>query len=367
MSILITNKPGSGTTTGAFAIKTANYTLTSADDTIETSASSTITITLPLAASSTGKTFTVINGTTFGNITILSASGSDNIESTPGVTDVTYVMPNIDDSVAVVSDGTNWIVTNSEVGVPALLITSSNYTYTLADNTVELANPSNLTATLTAGSATPPGKKFTLISDVPSPNVATLVAAGSDMIGTPGANFASTYVLPSENSSVTVQWDGHNWIVVAVSGTTSVSTGGYFQSSRVTTQAGITASSFTTFSNSPSFTITPAVSGVYKVYSSIPQQFNFVLADGPYGVSRVFNTSGGATLLAESQGLIGQDAVGGTNGIATTFVQSVYSLTAGVAYVFDVQGVVNNGLGGSQLFSNPGPSASFYMFAENIG
>lgn len=362
MSILITNKPGSGTTTGAFAIKTANYTLTPTDDTIGTSASSTITITLPLAASSTGKTFTVINGTTFGNITILAASGSDNIESTPGVTDVTYVMPNIDDSVTVVSDGTNWIVTNSEIGVSALLIVSSNYTYTLADDTVELANPSNLTATLTAGVATPPGKKFTLISDVPSPNVATLVAAGSDMIGTPGANFASTYVLPSENSSVTVQWDGHNWIVVAVSGTTSVSAGGYFQSSRVTTDSSsiTTTGSFITFSNSPALTFTPSVSGIYKVYCSIPLIVSST--GGAFTPTRVFNTSGSASLSAESQGGSGSSIPAGSE-IINSNPQSVYTLVAGTSYTFDIQIMLN--APASAVCT--GSSSSFYMFAENIG
>lgn len=206
-------------------------------------------------------------------------------------------------------------------------------------------------------------------------------AASTNSTGNDGPQTLIGTYTPNTTSPVTVKIQGTvntgtgnlqsvaaeesiEWTVVELTSLGApVSPGGIFQSSQVTTQAGVTATSFTTFSNSPALTVTPSISGAYKVYCSIPQQFNMAIGDAVYGISRIFNTSGGATLLAESQGLLGQDA-GTANGIATTFIQSVYNLTAGVTYVFDIQGVVPSGLGGSELFVSPGPSAFFYMFAE---
>lgn len=133
----------------------------------------------------------------------------------------------------------------------------------------------------------------------------------------------------------------------------------YFASSQVTTDSsGISAATFTTFSNSPALSFTPTITGKYRVYCNIP-----VLNDTATGLSltRIIKTSGTGTLLQESQGL----QFANTAAIANTIsVQSVYTLTSGVAYVFDIQGRLNSGAGN---VLNKGSLASFYMFAELCG
>lgn len=130
----------------------------------------------------------------------------------------------------------------------------------------------------------------------------------------------------------------------------------YFASSQVTTlSSAVTATSFTTFSNSPAFTFTPTITGKYKVYSGC--MFSVTVSD--LVAIRIFNTSGGGTLLNESQGAF-FIAVSVTGEV---FVQSVYTLTSGVSYVFDIQGKnINVG-----SFNLDGTNAPFYMFAERCG
>lgn len=134
----------------------------------------------------------------------------------------------------------------------------------------------------------------------------------------------------------------------------------FFASSQVTTQSSAnTSTSFATYSNSPSFIFTPTITGTYKIYSLAAAEEGDT---GQTGILRVFNTSGSATLLYENQGVI---EVGPTNIIVqTTVVQSVYTLTAGTAYQFDIQGKTSGGATGTYL---RGDLASFYMFAEFVG
>jgi len=129
----------------------------------------------------------------------------------------------------------------------------------------------------------------------------------------------------------------------------------FLWSSQVTTSSGnISSSSFTTFDNSPAFTINATVTGTYKVYCSIPLES---VGTGTQLGVRIFNTFGGATLLAESQAL-NQNATNGT--VQTSFVQSVFALTIGNSYVFDIQGKT----GGSGSVNNQGSISPFYIFAE---
>jgi hypothetical protein len=77
--------------------------------------------------------------------------------------------------------------------------------------------------------------------------------------------------------------------------------------------------------------------------------------------TRVINTSGGATLLEESQGLLaGPTAVVSVE--SSAYVQSVYTLTAANSYVFDIQAKVISGTS----VTIDGSSANFYMFAERV-
>lgn len=131
----------------------------------------------------------------------------------------------------------------------------------------------------------------------------------------------------------------------------------FFVSSQVTTSSStISSGTFTTFSNSPAFTFTPNFTATYKVYASVP--LDQVGANNEASC-RIFNTSGGATLLYESQTTIDSSS---TEIIASLYTQSVYSLTAGNSYVFDIQGKTTGGT--IAIFASTGP---FYMFAERMG
>ena len=132
----------------------------------------------------------------------------------------------------------------------------------------------------------------------------------------------------------------------------------YASTQVTTTSTGITSGSFTTFSNSPAFTFTPTITGTYKVYCSIPLELSTANAQG---VARIIKTSGSGTLLQESQGFL--EFNGGTYTGNTAYIQSTYTLTAGVTYVFDIQGLVVSGLG---TIDNVGSVSPFYMFAEGI-
>lgn len=132
----------------------------------------------------------------------------------------------------------------------------------------------------------------------------------------------------------------------------------FFASNAVTTRSSVVSTSpgFSTADNSPAFTFTPTISGTYKIYSN-----GGLLSDvaGGAPACRIFNTSGGAVLLKESQG-VSYSSAGSAE--SSAFCQSVYTLTAGTTYIFDIQ------LGGPSNANAQldGQLATFYMFAEGI-
>ena len=134
----------------------------------------------------------------------------------------------------------------------------------------------------------------------------------------------------------------------------------FFQSAKVSTaSSSISSASFTTASNSPAFTFIPNFTGKYKVYSSIP--LSVTGTTSALSAARVFNTTGAGTLLSESQALSsGPTAV--TPIESSCLAQSVYSLSSGVSYVFDIQAKVITGT--SVLID--GADANFYMYAERV-
>lgn len=128
-----------------------------------------------------------------------------------------------------------------------------------------------------------------------------------------------------------------------------------------TSSASLTSASFVNFSNSPFFSFTPTVSGNYKVYTSAP-------IDGlqsAVNAIRIKDSLGAPTLLYESQAVRFSQSSGvtSTQVIVSLYTQSVYTLTAGVTYAFDIQGKVSNGT--STLLR--GDISPFYMFAERVG
>ncbi len=170
----------------------------------------------------------------------------------------------------------------------------------------------------------------------------------------PTAN-GGTNVTSSGTAGNVLVSNGSDWISAPLSGSSAFAA--YASSQITTTSSAVTSGSFTTFDNSPAFTIIPTITGTYKIYSSIALDIN---GTNPLSVVRIINTSGAATLLAESQGTLNITATGQESCI---FIQSTYTLTAGTTYIFDIQG---KKVSGTNCILD-GSNAPFYMFAEGIG
>lgn len=194
--------------------------------------------------------------------------------------------------------------------------------------------------------------------DFASATFRNLIASSKGLTVNPPNAMASDYSLtlpPSNATGTTVylQYDSSNNIVSGVKANAK-----FFASAQVTTDStAIPGGTFINFDNSPSFSFTPSFTGTYKVYCSIP--FAAAAASNPNGAARIFNTSGGATLLYESQIQVFTT----TTVIATGLAQSVYTLTSGNTYVFDIQGKLYTGTVGIYAAGNASP---FYMFAEFV-
>lgn len=223
---------------------------------------------------------------------------------------------------------------------------------------------------MTAGSQTIGGAK-TFSSTISASNLSgtntgdqTITLTG-DITGSGTGSFATT--LATVNGNVGTFGSASLIPVITVNGkglitavTTAANTNGfqYFNSTQVTTNSSnISSGSFATFSNSPAFSVACTVTGKYKIYTSAPL---FITAAGTEAISKIVNTSGGASLVAESQCAI-NDSAGSM--VSTNMIQSVYTLTTGNTYVFDIQAKILSGTA-VQLF---GADSPFYMFAELCG
>lgn len=134
----------------------------------------------------------------------------------------------------------------------------------------------------------------------------------------------------------------------------------FVASSQVTTlSTAISSGTFTTFSNSPALSFTPTVTGTYKIYCAIPLYVNNATA--ATGAGRVFNTAGSATLLYESQ-IVDAGPTAANVVESSGLAVSVYTLTSGTSYTFDIQGKL---IAGTEVRAD-GASAPFYMFAEQV-
>ena len=130
----------------------------------------------------------------------------------------------------------------------------------------------------------------------------------------------------------------------------------FFASSAISTQSSSnTSTSFATFSNSPAFTITPTVSGTYRVWTSAIMS----ISGANQCEFQITNTSGAATLLYNSAITL----TATTGGVTSGHIEAVYSLTAGVTYVFDIQGQVGSVATSITLYGTASP---FYMFAQRV-
>jgi len=176
------------------------------------------------------------------------------------------------------------------------------------------------------------------------------ITTTGDMIYSSSGTTNSRLAIGSSGQVLTVSGGVPSW-QAPTSGTFK-----FYASSQVTNlSSGISSGTFTTFSNSPALTFTPTITGTYKIYSNIP--INNGSSNGE-AVTRIFNTTGSATLLYESQGV----SFGGSQVITTAWCQSVYTLNSGTSYVFDIQAKALSG-----TVYAAGGDAAFYMFGELCG
>lgn len=97
------------------ATKTGAYTLVNSDDTILADATSAgFTLTLPTAVGITGKCFTIKKIDSSTNIVTVDGNGSETIDGS-----TTNLLNRINESLKIISDGTNWKILNKSIPVTA--------------------------------------------------------------------------------------------------------------------------------------------------------------------------------------------------------------------------------------------------------
>lgn len=267
---------------------------------------------------------------TSSNITLLGYgtgnSGSDGITNSTAIGSGAHV--NTSNQIVL----GNSSVTLVQTAVPSVLYNSSSP----MSNTGDTEYYNSGVQALPIGTS---GQLLTVVGGIPawqSLTVAQLIGTGS----------IAGYTLVSSGPSTAPTWQPAPATVSQ-----------FFASSQVSTDStAITSASFTTFSNSPAFSFTPSVTGTYKVYVSLPVN---VIGTGVAKL-RIFNTSGGGTLLEESQGTASVSSA--VTVYDQVYVQSVFTLTAGTAYQFDIQGLLSSGTGSVSIVGSSG--AQFYIFAE---
>lgn len=125
-----------------------------------------------------------------------------------------------------------------------------------------------------------------------------------------------------------------------------------FGASASSQSGNITSATFVNFDNSPTLTLTPKISGIYRVFCNA-----IIYSPGTFFYQVKINASSGSpTLVREQQG-------GGSSSQQSVYVFSYYNLIAGTTYTFDLQGQV----GAAGPLSTRGDEAAFSIFYERVG
>jgi hypothetical protein len=102
-----------------------------------------------------------------------------------------------------------------------------------------------------------------------------------------------------------------------------------------TTSTAISSNTFTTFNTSPTLTFTPSISGNYKIYGTFPVR---CIGGGNDVAAIITCTSSSPPLLSQVPGIVYSSA---SNSFDSVTPQSIYTLTAGTSYSFDIQGAAD--------------------------
>ena len=219
--------PAEGQLRAAVISVTATGALTAAQtgSLVEANSTTAITITLPSASGLNGQTFTIYNVNT-GAATLASAGGTFNGASV-GVALTGFVLSQYM-LAQMVSDGTNWIVSNYDAPAGSLkpniigLTASSSLTAAQTGSLVELVSTSAATVTLPAATGLI-GQSYQFLNFGSA--TWTLAAASGSFVG--GGVNGTTANLASLQTACVVS-DGVNWVVLQLSsGASSLAQSGY--------------------------------------------------------------------------------------------------------------------------------------------
>lgn len=180
--------------------KTANYTATTSDFLINCDATSAaFTITLPAAASNTGKIYEIYKTDSSTNAVTIDANGSETIS---GFT--TKVLGHQHHGVLIICDGSGWVVQSEFKGGMLTYAKSADYTVLAYDDFIRTDNTGgDLTFTLPALSAVPNGKKFYFRRGSGAlGNVTTITRAGSDIIASTNGTTVNSVIIATAGETL---------------------------------------------------------------------------------------------------------------------------------------------------------------------
>lgn len=208
--ITLTLPPYTGTlrNVDAVAAKTANYTATASDDTISCDSSGgTFTVTLPTAASITGKVYTIKKTDSSTTVVTIGTTSSQTID---GVTSMTINQQY--DFVRVQSTGSAWNIIGKSLKSPAFFAHKNSSTQTIANTT-----PTQLTF----GSERYDSHGY-FATNAWTPLMAGKVSLKLNVTINSSVDTAILRVMIYKNGSVLVQNDFHMSTTKSMSGTISI-------------------------------------------------------------------------------------------------------------------------------------------------
>lgn len=189
--------------------KSADYTLTDADYYVAGSASGgAVALTLPTAVGRTGRLYVLAKiDASVNTVTVATTSG----QTINGLT--LWVLRSGGESVVVQSTGFNWEIVSDAARSRHLVVAAGTYNINTSDRTV-IVNATSANATMNLPSAAAQrGQRLNFVRKDSSVNTATIVAAGTDTVGSTGG---TSKTLAAAGNAAEIQSDGiSNWYILS--------------------------------------------------------------------------------------------------------------------------------------------------------